>query len=112
MWIKIKKLFRYHIQKANDSVKPVQCDMRWAFDHWKKAEGAMARYLDRHDFKTIKSMNIVQSKVLDQLADREAENSAVLSHLSVQRDELLDKHLSSQKLALGLFADNRRKDLE
>jgi hypothetical protein len=86
--------------------------MRWAFDQWKKADGSMARYLDRHDFKTIKSMNIVQSKVLDQLADSEAENSAVITHLNVQRDELLDKHISSQRLALGLFGDNRRKDLE
>jgi hypothetical protein len=83
MWIKIKKLFRYHIQKGNDSITPVKCDIRWAFEHWKRADGAMARFLDRHNFKTIKSMNIVQAKILDQLADREAENSAVISHLNV-----------------------------
>jgi len=59
MWIKIKKLFKYHIQKANDSVTPVKCDISWAFSQWKKADSSMARYLDRHDFKTIKGMNIV-----------------------------------------------------
>ena len=65
MWIKMKRLFKYHIVKANASVTSVVCDMRWAFDQWKKADSSMATFLDRHDFKTIKSVNIKQAKVLD-----------------------------------------------
>ena len=93
MWIKMKKLFKYHLTKGNDSVQSVKCDLRWAFAHWRKSDGNMASWLDRHNFKFMKSMNIVQAKVLDSLAEREAENSAVISHLNAQRDELLDKYL-------------------
>jgi hypothetical protein len=112
MWLGVKKLFRYHLQKANDSIQPIKCDMRWAFDHWRRADGAMAGYLDRHGFKVNKTMNIMQARVLDQQAEREAENSAVISHLNQQRDELLDKFLVAQRLGLSLFSANKRKDLE
>ena len=32
MWIKMKRLFRYHLIKANDYVTPLKADMRWAFN--------------------------------------------------------------------------------
>ena len=51
---------------------------------------------------------MAQAKVLDLLADREAENSAIISHLNVQRDELLENYVKSQKLGLALLNDNHR----
>jgi hypothetical protein len=38
---------------------------------------------------------VAEAKVLDLLADREAENSAIISHLNVQRDELLENYVKS-----------------
>jgi len=32
MWIKIKRLFKYHMIKANDYVTPIKADMRWCFN--------------------------------------------------------------------------------
>lgn len=42
---------------------------------------------------------------LDRLADNEAEVSTAIKHLSVQRDELLDHYVRSQKLALTRIVD-------
>jgi hypothetical protein len=43
------------------------------------------------------------------LAEEEAEGDAVLKHLSLQRDELLEHYIRSQKLALALCRDNHIK---
>lgn len=34
-WIKIKRLFKYHMRSSNDRLEPVKCDLRWAFNMWK-----------------------------------------------------------------------------
>ena len=46
---------------------------------------------------------------MDKLADAEAENSAIINHLNIQRDELLEHYVRSQKLGLALLKDNQRR---
>lgn len=89
-WIKIKRLMKYHLRFANHSVQPVLCDLRWAFEKWKRSDRDKAAYLDTFDFEELADMNIKQAKGIDLLADKEAENSAMINHLNIQRDELLE----------------------
>ena len=112
MWIGVKRIFKYHLRKCNNSIKPVLCDLYHAFERWKRGDAEMVRQLDTFDFAELADMNIEQSKVLDGLADREAEDSAVINHLNLQRDELLDNYVKAQKLALSLLKDNHRHSRE
>jgi len=45
------------------------------------------------------------------MAEREAEASQMIGHLNLQRDELLDHYVRSQKLALSLLRENHRKGM-
>jgi len=57
-------------------------------------------------------MNIIQAKMLDRLANREAEDCAILNHLNLQRDELIDAYIKAQRHALSLFRDNHKHTRE
>lgn len=52
---------------------------------------------------------------MEKQASQEAESSTVINHMNIQRDELLDHFIRSQKLALSALAQNhlrsRRKAL-
>lgn len=43
------------------------------------------------------------------MADHEAENNAALKYLTVQRDDLLERFIASQKIAIIYIMDNFRK---
>lgn len=58
MWIKIKRLFKYHMIKANDSCIPIKADMRWCFNQWKKADRMMFDHLERKNFAWLQSRNV------------------------------------------------------
>ena len=53
--------------------------------------------------------NLKQSNTLMTLAQDEAESDAVLKHISLQRDELLEHYVRAQKLALALWQNNLTK---
>lgn len=110
-WIKIKRLMKYHLRFANHSVQPVLCDLRWAFEKWKRSDKDKAAYLDTFDFEELADMNVKQAKGIDLLADREAENSTMINHLNIQRDELLEHFIRAQKLAMSALRDNQRKSM-
>lgn len=95
MWIKMKRLFKYHMIKGNDYVTPIKADLRWCFNQWRKADKLMLNHLEKKTFAGLETRNVSQAKVLDVLADREAENSAIISHLNMQRDELLENFLKA-----------------
>lgn len=99
----------YHLRFCNNQVAPVRCDIRWAFDKWKKADANFATNLHQKDYKYLQIKAIGQSKALDELADREAESSAIINHLGTQRDELLGHCVRGQKLALSLLRDSVRR---
>jgi len=108
-WLKVRKVMKYHLRFCNNQVQPVRCDIRWAFDKWKRGDVNFAAKLDTYDYEELQEMNVKQSKALDKLADAEAENSAIINHLNIQRDELLEHYVRSQKLGLALLKDNHRK---
>lgn len=111
MWLKVKRLMKYHLNFANASVQAVKCDIRWAFEKWKKADANFANYLSKMDNQTLQQMNCKQSDLLNKLADREAEDGAMISHLNTERDMLLGHQIRSKRLALALLHDNYIKDL-
>ena len=108
-WLKVKRVMRYHLRFSNNQVQPVKCDIRWAFDKWKRGDLEGAERLNRRTYNRLQVQNLQQSKGLDKLAEHEAENSAIINHLNTQRDELLNHYVRSQKLALGLLKDNHRR---
>jgi hypothetical protein len=38
MWVRIRKLLRYHLNLANDSVQYMRADLRWAFEKWRRCD--------------------------------------------------------------------------
>ena len=111
-WIATKRLFNYYVKEGNNQTMFGKCDLNWAFKKWLNADAQMVEYLGRQNQKDLKNSNIVQAKMLDRLANREAEDCAILNHLNLQRDELLDAYIKAQRHALGLFRDNHRHTRE
>ena len=95
MWIKIKKLFKYHLEKANNQVDFGKCDMSWAFKKWRRSEFETKNVLDRMTWKKLCTLNIKQSYILESCARSEAINNTALTHLQLQRDELVEHKVRS-----------------
>jgi antirestriction protein len=81
-WIKVKRVMKYHLRFSNLMVKPVKCDIRWAFDKWRRGDMINANRLSRMDYNKLQVINIDQSKGLDKLAENEASNSVTINLLN------------------------------
>lgn len=111
-WIATKNLFNYYVKEGNNVTQFGKCDLNWAFKKWLNADHQMHEYLGRQNLIELKNMNIIQAKMLDRLANREAEDCAILNHLNLQRDELIDAYIKAQRHALSLFRDNHKHTRE
>jgi len=109
MWIAVKKMFKYYIEFGNAQVTFGKCDMRWAFQKWRRSDEVVAGGLRKKKYRVLTNMNNEQTKVLEKQAMREAENSTVINHMNVQRDELLENFIKSQKLSLSTLHENHIK---
>jgi hypothetical protein len=49
-WLKVKRVMKYHLRFCNNQVQPVKCDIRWAFDKWKRGDVNNAAALGRKDY--------------------------------------------------------------
>jgi len=47
----------YYLRLANNSVEHVKCDMRRAFEKWKRGDVEMANHLDTRDFLGLADRN-------------------------------------------------------
>ena len=45
-WIKVKRLMKYHLRFCNNTVEYVKCDLRWAFERWKRGDLEMSAFLE------------------------------------------------------------------
>ena len=57
MAIKMKKLMRYHLNKCNNQVMPIKCDLMQAFRKWKNSDFIFQNYLDRTDKLSLQVKN-------------------------------------------------------
>lgn len=80
--------------------------MRWAFSKWKVSDETVAGSLRQKRYRVLTDLNNEQTKVLEKQATKEAESSTVINHLNIQRDELLDNFIKSQRLALSSLVQN------
>lgn len=80
--------------------------MRWAFAKWRQSDETVAGSLRRKRHRLLTDLNNQQTKVLEKQAAQEAESSTVINHMNIQRDELLENFIKSQKLALSALAQN------
>mmetsp|Transcript_2768 Transcript_2768/g.4733 ORF Transcript_2768/g.4733 Transcript_2768/m.4733 type:complete len:148 (-) Transcript_2768:325-768(-) len=105
----LKKIFKHWLIFSNNRIQYVKADMQEVFSRWRMGDLKMACELDRQPLKYLLDKNQLQSKTLMIIADKEAESEAQLKHLSLQRDELLEHYIRSQRLALALWRDNYTK---
>lgn len=89
MWNKVRKIMKYYLRLSNCSVQYIKCDMRKAFDRWKKNDYRRIETLMSKPVAHSMAINIKQSDILFKLADEEAKCNVVLKDLNTQRDELL-----------------------
>lgn len=83
--------------------------MRWAFYKWKLSDEQVAGSLRRKRYMVLTDLNNEQTKVLEKQAAQEAESSTVINHMNIQRDELLENFIKSQKLALSRLVQNHSR---
>ena len=96
-----RKLMRFQLMVCNNRVAFMKADMQAAFNKWREADSLRAAALNRVPRAELNAWNIKQTKDMHRRANREAENDALLKHLSFQRDELLEHYIRGQKLALS-----------
>lgn len=58
MWIKVRKVLKYYLRLGNNSVQYFKCDMRYAFDKWKKSDKLRIASLMGKPTKYSKAVNI------------------------------------------------------
>lgn len=58
MWINIKRLFKFYIEFGNSSVQYGKCDMRWAFDKWRRSDEVQAGSLRKFWYQKLTDLNI------------------------------------------------------
>ena len=58
MWIKVKRLMKYHLRKCNHQLQPIKADLMWAFDKWKRSDAEKAAHMDTFNFQYNKDHNI------------------------------------------------------
>ena len=109
MMIAVKKMFKYYIEFGNAQATYGKCDMRWAFNKWKVSDETVAGSLRRKRYRLLTDLNNQQTKVLEKQATQEAECSTIINHLNLQRDELLDKFIKAQQLALSALVQNHTR---
>ena len=63
---------KHVLNYCNDTVKPVKCDLRWAFDKWKRGDYLSGQTLSRCNFVKLKSKNLKEMEHLNKLANDEA----------------------------------------
>lgn len=109
MWLKVRKLMRHYLRFCNLNVQEFRCDIRRAFDKWKRADRVRMQGLMSQPLAQIMAIQTRQANALNKLAEQEANGGLMLRHLSGQRDELITNFIRSQKLANALLRDNCRK---
>jgi len=57
-WLKYKKLFRHYLEYANSCVEFGKCDMRWAFEKWRRADDLMAGALFKKTYDELTDVNL------------------------------------------------------
>lgn len=109
MWNKMRKVMKYYLRLGNNSVQYFKCDMRYAFDKWKKSDRLRIESLMSKPTNYSLAVNIVQSDQLHKLAKQESDNSIILKGLNKERDLLVNKFVQAQKIAHILLADSHKK---
>ena len=111
-FVAIKRVFRYWLGYANSRGEYGKADMYWAFNRWRLADTEVRGSLSRRTRIDLSNVNLYQGRVLARCAQREAEGSFSLSHLSMARDELIDHQARAQKLALAACSDAHKHSRE
>ena len=107
MWLKMRKLMKHKLRFCNNMLNPSKCDLQAAFHKWQCSDEKLEKHLKQFNRADLKDMAIKQSQQLDQLAEIEGENAAAINYLNMQRDELLEKYIKSQRLAICYICDNK-----
>lgn len=109
MAVKIRKILRYWVNFSNNRVQWVKADMQEAFRKWAQGDSQRAMDLDRKNYAYLQEKNMKQSQVLINIAEKEHYNDAMIKHLSLQRDELLQHYIRGQRLGLSMCRENHIK---
>lgn len=107
MMIALRKIMRHWLNYSNNRVQFGKADMQEAFSRWRTGDVRMAIALDRQPREYLVRQNLKQSNELIRIANQEADNEGLLSHLNTQRDELLEHYIRGQKLALKTCEDHQ-----
>lgn len=87
----------------------MKADLSIMFNRWKYTTGRSLEFLSGEERKDLQDKCAANVRKLGQLEDRTAETEDYLAHMGMQRDELIDNYMKSQKLAVALCRDNRMR---
>jgi len=109
MYVKMRKLVRHWMNYISNRQSHHRADLAVAFDRWKYYyPGVHAKY-QRHTRDQLLKRAVAAGQKLYALADSTGENEDLLNHLGLQRDDLQEHYIKSQKLAIALGRDNINK---
>lgn len=114
----MRKLLRYILRNMENKLKSVTADMSIAFNRWKFTQGNMFQLQARkqQDLNGAERANLVarcanNTQRLNELNSLVDQGETFMGHMSLQRDELVDNYIKSQRLAIALGRDNLERGM-
>ena len=119
MWVKIRKLVRYILQNTENKLQPRKADIQSAFNRWKYLVGDSKQTvsvkhgkLNGEERGVLIERNAANNQRLSDLKELTNQGETFTSHLTIQRDELIENLIKSQKLAIALGRDNKQNAMQ
>lgn len=83
LWLKMRKLMKYHLRATHNMLSPDKADLWIAFKRWYNSDKNLEKHLGKFMKKDLQGMVVKQAKQLDELADIEGENAGMINYLNL-----------------------------
>lgn len=108
-FVKLRKLVGWILRNMENRLQPRKADLSYHFNKWKYHAGESKKDLGGTHRIVKKVMMVNNQQKIDELLQKQEETEDYLAHMGMQRDELVDNYMKSQRLAIALGRDNKNR---
>jgi hypothetical protein len=108
-FVHMRKLLRYILRNMENKLKPVKADLSIAFNRWKFRMIKKNDILNGVDRGLMLRDLAIKNERLQQLSSLEVRATNFFTTMGLQREELIENYLKSQRLAIAVGRDNQER---
>ncbi len=103
LFVKQRKLIKYLLRNMENRLQSTKCDMSIAFNRWKFNK---KHILNGKDVSELLALSANDQRHKEQLNSLEDAADCFMNQMGIQRDELVDNYMKSQRMAIALGKHN------